>query len=229
MTDKVDIIIRPIFLNPKYQNSTTIRFGGKGCQGVRRIHGWQPDYRENMANTNYKEIRSIMKHLNLHDKVYNNACFIYKGIYIDENISSRNKIKRSLFIYCIFKSASEYKVGVDVIALLERNALTIGNYNKALLKIDDDEKLFLNKNMKNKFHLLNKNWKDNTITLMDIIIKYNHLLKSNTSIVNKLNNNSILLGTFYLLINDKTKKFYNVYDITSITIAKFLECYPNEV
>ena len=88
MTPKDEIIINNQHLNPKYQLSTTIGYGAK-YKAIHRIHKWTNyDYRENMANRNYKEIREIGNKLILNDKIINNACWIYKGIYINRNVSS---------------------------------------------------------------------------------------------------------------------------------------------
>ena len=51
-------IIKEQFLNPKYQLSTTIGYGGN--KAVHRIHKWNNyDYRENAANVNYKVIKDM--------------------------------------------------------------------------------------------------------------------------------------------------------------------------
>jgi len=40
-----------------------------------------------------------------------------------------------------------------------------------------------------------------------------------------MNNNSILIGTIYILLNDKTLKFFRIFDITISTIDKFVSIY----
>ena len=152
-----ELIIRPQFLNPKYQLTTTIGYGkiNRICRLIHR--NINHDYRENMANKNYKEIRNIGEKLKLNDKVLNNACYIYKTIYIDRNVSSRNKIKRSLYVYCLFRSCLDYKLEFNIIDTLKDNGLSIENYNKALLKVEDKDKLFLNPHIYTQYEKIKKN------------------------------------------------------------------------
>mgnify|MGYP000651418493 CR=1 FL=1 len=51
----------------------------------------------------------------------------------------------------------DYKTDFDVIKTLEDNGLSIGNYNKALLKVKDEEKLLLNINMTKLYTKLTDN------------------------------------------------------------------------
>ena len=224
--DPTDIIIKRQFLNPRYQMTTSIGGGGK-YKNVRRLHSWANyDYRENMANRNYKEMRDIGNKLNLHQKVMDNACYIYKGIYINKNVSSRNKIKRILYVYCIYKSCMEYKRKLDIISLLGENDLSIDNYNKAISKVEDEDKLFLNVNMMDKMKIAKDNW-DIKFTLMDLITLYNKNIKISKGNKLKLNNNSILIGSIYILLkieeNKEEKKFLKQYNITFTTIKKFIK------
>ena len=92
-----------------------------------------------------------------------NVCCIYKSIYIDRNVSSRNKIKRSLYIYCLYASCVEYNSEFDIIETLKDNQLSIENYNKALLKVEDENKLFLNPNMSKQYKKIKDNWGDTKI------------------------------------------------------------------
>ena len=220
MIPKDEIIIRNQHLNPKYQLSTTIGYGAK-YKAIHRIHKWTNyDYRENMANRNYKEIREIGNKLKLNDKIINNACWIYKGIYINRNVSSRNKIKRSLYIYCLYASCVDYHTEFDIIATLKDNSLSIENYNKALLKVNNENKLFLNPNMVKQYKKVIDNW-DKEITMKDIIIEYNKMCKKSKNMKQRLNNNSILIGSIYNLLETDDKKFYKVFNITPTTIIKF--------
>ncbi len=149
-----ETIIKVKFLNPKYQLSTSIGYGSNKYQPIRRIHLWtNTDYRENMAIKNYTEIKRICNDFNLSEKIKTSSEFKYKKIYIDNNISSRSKIKQSLFIYCIYESCLDYKVDFDIIKALVDNGLSIQNYNKAIFKIDDDKKIYLKADMMVKYHL----------------------------------------------------------------------------
>ncbi len=217
-----EIVIKQQFLNPKYQLSTTIGYAAK-TRSIHRLHKWiNYDYRENMANRNYVEIRDMGNKLNLNIKVLNNACYIYKRIYIDNNVSSRNKIKRSLYVYCLFRSCVDYKLDFNIIQTLKDNKLTIENYNKALNKVIDDDKLYLNPNMERQYKKIIDNWTTD-ITIKDVIVEYNRICKLSKENKYKLNNNSILIGSIYKLldIKDNDKKFYKVFNITSTTIKKF--------
>ena len=217
-----EIIIKPQHLNPRYQLSTTIGYAPK-TRNIHRLHKWiNYDYRENMANRNYVEIREIGDKLKLNHKVLNNACYIYKRIYIDNNVSSRNKIKRSLYVYCLFRSCVDYHTEFDIIQTLKENGLSIENYNKALMKVDDENKLFLNPNMIKQYKKITDNW-TTEITMKDIIVEYNRICKLSKENKYKLNNNSILIGSIYKLleIKDNDKKFYKVFNITNTTIKKF--------
>ena len=124
----------PIYLNPRFQLKTYIKYSSK-FRNLCRLNMWSMDYRENTANNSYNEIKKICEDYNLNDKIYSKACFLYKYIYIDRNITSRNKIKRSLYIICIKKSASYFSQKLNIKNVLEDNGLTFKNYQKAYGKI----------------------------------------------------------------------------------------------
>ena len=206
-------------LNARYQNTTTIGYA-KNSKKLHRLHKWTNyDYRENMAMKNYKTIRDMCEDFGLHNRVKDNACFIYKRIYIDKMVSSRHKIKECIFMYCILHSCNDYKINFDIISNLRKYNLNINKYNKALLKIEDDDVLFLNKNMESYYNLIIHNFHDKKIKMSDIIILYNILYKKSKNNTYKLNNNSILLGCIYFLLSED-KRFYRVFNITYTTINK---------
>lgn len=215
-----EVIIKKHFLNPRFQLTTTIGYNNK-FKSVNRLHKWiNYDYRENMSIRNYKVIREMGQKLKLDNWIMDNACMIYKHIYIDNKISSRNKIKNSLFIYCLMKSAFYYKKEFNIISCIKDNGLSIENYNKSLLKVDDENKLFLNPNMTIQHKKLTDNF-DSDITLMDIIIEYNKNCGNKNK--KRLNDNSILIGSIYNLLDlEDDKKFYKVFNITRTTIKKFI-------
>lgn len=225
-TEYSETILKKQFLNPRYQLSTSIGCHNGKYKGVARLHRWLTcDYRENMANNNYREMRQIAEKLSLNEWIINHSCMIYKKIYIDDNISSRNKIKRSLFIYCLYKGASHYEKEFDVIQVLKDNKLSIGNYNKCLLKVDDEDKLFLNSNMCMYYKKLGDNF-ETDITLIDIIKEYNRICNIGKDKKCRLNNNSILVASIHLLLNldddtEDEKKFYKIFSISKTTIQKF--------
>ena len=65
------------------------------------------------------------------------------------------------------------------------------------------------------------NW-DTDIKMNDLIIEYNRILLLERNKECRLNNNSILIGSIYNLLNLTTdKKFIKVFNITPTTIKKF--------
>jgi hypothetical protein len=209
-------------LNPKFMLTTFVPYSSK-YRHIHRLHTWHPQnfcYKENMALQSYKFIKKICDQNKLNEKIYYNSCFHYKRIYIDDNISSRNKIKRCLLIYCIHRSCKDYNKKVNVITILKSNHLSITNYNKALSKIVDKDKLYLNNNMEKYYETLVEFY-DTNITIYDIIKYYNEYCKYSREYSIKLNNNSILIGTLYKLLNKHDKEFYSIFHSTFITLQKF--------
>ena len=145
-TDNIEYIDVPIYKNPKFHLSTKMSYLPK-WRSIHRLHNWSNyDYQENTANKSYKDIEELGIKLGLHNKQIQKATQYYKIIYIDNNTSSRNKIKKCLFLYCLYK-ASNYKL--NIIQILNDNNLTINNFNKAMTKINDEDKLFLHNKMIN--------------------------------------------------------------------------------
>ena len=212
------------FLNPKYQLSTEMgnSYYSK-YRSLKRLHTWNNyDYRENAANVCYDEIKKIGKSIKLSDKIINQSCFLYKVIYIDNKVSSRNKIKRSIYCYCLHRSSCHNETDINIIELLKDNDLTIENYNKALGKVKDKEKLYLNINIEKYYHLLIFNYKV-TISINDFIIQYNRIVRISKRNRFKLNFNSLLLATIYYIIDNTEEdyRFYEIFNTTYITLSKF--------
>ena len=229
-TDYVQSIFH---LKTKYKLSTYMLndFISK-YKSLKRLHKWSNyDYRENAANVCYDEITTIGKSINLSHKVISMARFLYKVIYIDNKISSRSKIKRSIYCYCLYRSACHNKIDINIIELLHnvlqneepyRDNKDISNYNKALSKIKDKEKLYLNNNIKKYYELLMEHYKVN-ISINDFIKEYNRIVRISKRKRFKLNFNSLLLTTIYHLINntDEDYRFYEIFNTTYITLSKF--------
>ena len=224
MTLENDTFINPTFLNPKYQLSTIIGYRNK-TKHISRLHKWANyDYKENAANKSYSEIEDICNTFGYDQNVINKACYLYNDIYINQKISCRNKIKRSVFIYCILKAVYHYSGTWDCLNelpdMLKKYKLTMLHYNKAINKLNDDDKMFLH----NKFLVYKEIIKKNlnkTINYKDIVLKYNEFLKKNSVNKHKLSNNSIVLITFYILL-DKDEAFFEYFKIMPYTVAKFL-------
>lgn len=223
-------------LNPKYQLTTAIAYSNKNMRDVYRIHKWLSyDYRENKANEQYYFIREIGEKFDMNERMLDNACYIYKSIYIDENVSSRDRVKYALYIYCIKKTFDRFNKSFDIIRALEDTtlpkkdklghityvSLTIKNYNDAISKVKDDDKLYLNENIPSMFRLMKKNFSTN-INMNDIIKEYNKNYKTCKEKGIRLNNNSLLVGSIYILLNlNDDKEFFNTFNITGTTIKKF--------
>lgn len=121
-------------LNPKFQAKTYVPYNSK-YRHLSRLNKWDSDYKETTANKSYLDIREICDNYNLGPRIKDRACFVYKYIYIDNNITSRNKIKQSLYIICIKKAATFNNIKLNLNTLLNDYELTMKNYNKAYSKI----------------------------------------------------------------------------------------------
>ncbi len=215
-TDNVEYIEIPSYKNPKFQLSTSIGFSSNPRhRTLVRLHNWNNyDYKENTANKSYKEIETLGKLMKLDHKTIEKANCYYKIIYIDNDTSSRNKIKKCIYIYCLYK-ASNFEI--DVISVLKENKLSINNFNKALLKIEDEEKLFLHNKMERFQNIFSTNYTE--ISIIDIIQKYNiynEIVNSNNL---KINNNTILLASFFWYIKEQEDfMFETLFKTTTLTI-----------
>lgn len=121
-------------LNPKFQAKTYIPYSYKN-KTLYRLNQWDSCYKETTANKSYLVIRNICQKYKLNGKVQDRACYIYKYIYIDNNITSRSKIKKSLYIICVRKAATFNNINLSLKTLLNDYKLTFKHYNKAYSKI----------------------------------------------------------------------------------------------
>jgi len=218
-----DLNIYGCIRNPKYKLSTKMSYQPK-YRTLQRLHTWSNyDYKENTANANYEDIKTIGKIIKLSNPIIDNACNFYKQIYIDNQISSRNKIKHCLYIYCLFKSANCFNTTFDLLEVLKKNKLSTDNYNKAMLKVEGDDKLFLHKDMKKYISFVIEKY-DIEIDVIELIRKYNELYKLLLTINNRVNKNSVLMTTIYLIIKpENQKEFIKEFPITKTTLYKFLK------
>lgn len=209
-------------LNPKYQLTTKIEYKSK-YKNLLRIQKWMSyDYQENTANNSYKEIKKIGKKYNIPINILDISCVNYNDIYIKKNISSRNKIKKSIYIYCIYKEAIFYNENLNIFLILKDNNLSINNFNNCLTKLNENN-FFLNENMENYIKLTKENY-DIEINIYELIKKYNENINVKNN--KKINKNSILIYIFYEIIKPKDdKKFIKIFNITKMTFNKIINKY----
>lgn len=234
--DNIEYVERTFYLNEKFHLSTTMS-GGFKFNKLKRFHKW--------ANHNYKEItlmktlclfENICNHFNIGERILIRAKFLYKSIYIDNNISSRSNIKTAMYIYCIYESCKENNFKIDLEYMIDfcnidvknnKDKLTTDHYAKCLKKIEkyldiknEDNTIFIDTKLKQKYNICIK--KKIVIDKVELITLYNRYKQCNIKL---LNNNSIILGVIYLLIKDKVnlKRFIKIFKTTKITLKKFFD------
>ena len=222
-----------IQINPLYELSTIIAQPGK-YKNLRRLHNWKNknEIKEMNANDRYQEIKDIcFNYFKEHNKIlYQRAKFLYMNIYINQNICSRGKIRFSNYIYCIYKTALDLNIDIDIYNFLKHNKLTITNYNnslknikKGLDKLNDKDKnkyiyeetqnLYLHKDLEYYRKLLNDNYNLN-YSQYDIIKAYNIILNNYKKNGKKLIYQYLIAGTLLLLVdNIDIIKFCQVFNI----------------
>ena len=204
--------------NPKYRLTSIIPYSFK-YKHLNRIQKWNNySYKENTALKSYKTIRNLGLEFNLNNEIINNAIQLYKKFYYQDKISTRNKIKRSLFIYCLFYFSFNNNF-FDIFEKLKIKNLSVTHFNKAISRSNLNE-YFLQVNMKKYIQLIEKKYKK-FFELKQVIIKYNELLKKN----DKFNTNSILILVFYRLLNitNENDEFFNLFDISKFTLKKIIK------
>jgi hypothetical protein len=207
-------------INPYYRLTSVISSqGGYKFKALRRLHKWNNfSYKENTAISSYKEIRKIGLEIKLINEIINNSIQLYKDFYINNEISTRHKIKKSLYIYCLFYNSFELNF-FDIFEVLSNYELSIDNFNKSIQR-SNYNKYFLQNNMKLYIDIINKNY-NIKLKLKSIIIIYNDYLIKNS----KFNSNSILILILYDLLLKKNIKinqnnFYKLFSISNSTIKK---------
>ena len=136
ITPYFEEILPPNYLNPNYQMKTYIKYNSKH-RHLWRINNWELGkfYKENTAHKSYLIIKGICEKYELCTKVIDKACYIYKTIYIDNNITSRSNIKMCVFILCIKRAATHNNVKLNVNQVLQDYNLSLKNYTDAIHKI----------------------------------------------------------------------------------------------
>lgn len=213
--DNFDFVIPNIYLNQKFHNCTLINQSTK-FKNIRRLHHFQNyNYKEVTQNKSFVFIKNICELMGLSKTILEGAKIRYKEIFLDFQISSRSNIKNAMYCYCIFFSCEYYNYKVDVDELIKFAGIRKIHYTKVLKKLEK-------KNIINPVKKINKLisiCNDNNIYVNkdELIFKYKILKKKKI----KINNNSLLLGIIYDLIEIDEKDFISIFKTTKITLDKF--------
>ena len=222
-----EILFEPNYRNPKFKMSTTMTYMKKYYK-LYRLHMWaNHDYKENNANNNYTEIEAICKNMSIANIVYQQACNLYKKIYIDDEISSRDNIKRCMYIYCIYRASIKYgEQPLDIFEMLKKCKLKTDNYNKATNKCE--VKLLINDNMKDTITKIKEIYSLDIIQ-HEFIERYNKLMDKLQEKCSRINKNTLLIITAFIMIEEKLnkrirkKQFLEQFNISETTLLKFLK------
>ena len=205
-------------LNNKY-HLTSMIVGGKNCRNnyvIKKLHKYNNyDYKEVTMNKSFKEIKKICDHFKLSNKIYNNSVCKYKNIFLDQNISSRDNIKKSVYIYCIVFSCDYNNIEIDVDNLINYLNLKRKHYIKALKKLDKNNTYFVKDLVESKIQTCLEN---NIVIDKKIIYNdYHKYIVKNL----KINKNSLILFLFYINLDIKNESFIEIFNTTKITVKKF--------
>ena len=202
--------------NPRYKLTSIIPYSNK-FKALNRIQKWNNySYEENTALQSYRDIRKIGLELKLNNEIINYAVQLYKNFYINEKISTRNKIKKALYIYCLFYYSFENNF-FNIFKVLKKYQLSIENFNKAIIRIKF-KNYFLQQNMVNYINIIKTKY-NIEYELKQIIILYNEYIKKKT----KFNSNTILVLVFYDLLKITNKnEFFKLFNISKSTLKKIM-------
>jgi transcription initiation factor TFIIIB Brf1 subunit/transcription initiation factor TFIIB len=206
------------YLNNKY-HLTTIIVGGKNTRQnytIKKLQKWNNyNYKEVTMTKSFKVIKDICNHFNLNGIIYNNAINYYKNIFLDKNISSRDNIKKSVYVFCIIKSCLNENKDVVLEDILDHIKVKKKHYLKALKKIDKNNIYFIKNIVEDKLKICLDN--DLEIDEKDIYKDYNFFIKQDL----KINKNSLILFLFYKNLNISNESFITIFNTTKITLKKF--------
>jgi transcription initiation factor TFIIIB Brf1 subunit/transcription initiation factor TFIIB len=163
----------------------------------------------------FKEIEKICQKLKLSKKIKDGANIKYKEIFLDMKISSRSNIKKAMYIYCIFFSCNYYKQKMDVGDLIKITNITQKHYDKVISKLEKRNVILSHKKINKMINICNEN--DLIVNKEEMLKKYQEMKEKKI----KLNNNSILLGILFELLNIPENKFIKIFNTTKITMCKF--------
>ena len=220
---------------------------GSKYSRLSRLHKWcNYDYKENTANKTYIEIEKLGRKLELNTLIIADACNVYKTIYIDDEISCRDKIRICMYIYCLYVSALNSGYSFSIFNVLrntqlyahlltnekdnkvkKKKELTIENFNKATEKVkkhDYANKVLLNDDMEKIYNTTMKEHYENIPSMDEFIKKYNEIFAILQTKTKRLNKNTALLLSVYKLLEITNKKqFLKLYNISEGTLNKFLK------
>lgn len=222
---KIDITIR----NKKFKLSTKMSYSKKFYK-LNNIQKWKEnDYKEQTADRNYNEIRNTGDKIGLPNLVIEQACDLYKKKYIDDEVSSRDEIKRFVYLHCLYTVSVYYKVPFDLFKILKKYKKKkfekiIEQFNTASSKFI--KKSLLNENMETyKDRLLDKY--DINVNIHEFIIMYNEMYELLKPLFKRTAKKSILTLTIYKIIEKSQKinkkQFIKNFPISETTLCKYLK------
>lgn len=205
-----------------------------------RLHQWANyNTREVEADKCYGLIKDMLIILipnyegenHIGDKILNHAKLIWYNLYIlaedEKKIRTRSAIRKGVFAYCIFKAFNQFDYNYDIIESLSQLNIPISKYNKALLKVNDEDKIYLHTRLLKYLEIIQTYRPD--ISQYYLIERFNENYKNKIK-KNKqenrinVNKNSLLKTLSYKIISKFITKqeAYLQFDITAITLSKSL-------
>ena len=119
------------------------------------------------------------------------------------------------YIYCIFFSCKYYDIEVDIDKLIEISNIEKKHYNKVIKKLEKKNVILSHSKIDKIIYLCKKNHLK--FDKKKLLTEYQ---KFKTNKI-KLNNNSILLGLLYDIVNIPENQFIKIFNTTKITLYKF--------
>lgn len=208
---------RPIkYLNNRFHLTTMISKSNRKYYHLNRLQKYNNyNYKEVTMLNSFKEIKKICNKFDLPSQIYDVAVTKYKDIYIDKGISSRDNIKKSIYLYCIIFSCDYHNQNKNLENMLNHIKVKKKHYHKAVKKVNKNDIIFIEELLDKKLI----ECKNNNIIIQknDIITLYNNYSKYKL----KLNKNSLILFLFYIKLNKNHEEFINIFKTTKITLNKF--------
>ena len=120
-----------------------------------------------------------------------------------------------MYIYCIYFSCNYHKIQINLDELIKITNIEERHYNKVLKKLEKKNIIFSHKKINKLINICKKN--NLKIDKEKLIEKYKEFKEKKI----KLNNNSILLGILFGMLNITETKFVKIFKTTKITLEKF--------